>query len=307
MADQVTLLGRAVSAPQTGVGGTRPPTSISTPTAAGSTTNVYGNVEGTIRQLNATDNRIVVETDRREIFNIRTASTTPVYYKGDVYQVRNLEVGDRIRVESGTAASTAGGEVRARSIDVVQSVQEAGTSNLRVSSIAGRVTQIDRTADMVRIDTGRGQIVRIDLGRASDPNGRRIQAADLQINDRIDVTGSYGANSNVFVASTVRFTEGAFNPPATSGEVPNETDRGDYAVVTISGTVTETLQDAATLGVRDRATGRVVEIYVTDDFAVRLKSGSYQTADRLNVGDNVLLKAFRDEDGNLIAQTIRMR
>lgn len=305
MAEQVTLLGRPVASPQTGVGQTRTPTSISTPTPAASTTNVYATVEGVIRQVNAADNRVVVETDRREIFNIRTTSTTPVYYRGDVYQVRNLEEGDRIRVQSDTSSATPGSDVRARAIDVVQSVQESGTSNVRVSSIAGRVTQIDRTADIVKIDTGRGQIVRIDMGRAADATGRRIQAADLQVGDRIDVSGSYGANSNIFVASTVRFTGGNVNAPPPA--VEQQPDRGDYVTVTISGTVTETLQNAATLGVRDRASDRTVEIFVTEDFVVRTKSGGYETADRLAVGDNVLLKAFRDEDGNLIAQTIRIR
>ena len=77
-ADQITLLGRTVAAPQTGVGVTRSPSvGISTPTV-GSTATGYGRIGGGIRQVNAADNSIVVETDRREIFNVRTSNSTPV-------------------------------------------------------------------------------------------------------------------------------------------------------------------------------------------------------------------------------------
>ncbi|HSP34126.1 MAG TPA: hypothetical protein VLU46_07425, partial [Thermoanaerobaculia bacterium] len=167
-ADFITLLGRAVDAPQVGVGETRSPSQgVSTP-AIGSTTTVYGGVEGIVQQVNATDNRIVVETNGREILTVRTSRNTPVYYQGQTYQVSNLEIGDRVRVDADT--TTSGGEVHARSIQVVQSVQDTG-SGARVSTVAGRVTRIDRTADVARIDTGRGE-VRVDMSRASDANGR---------------------------------------------------------------------------------------------------------------------------------------
>ncbi len=57
---------------------------------------------------------------------------------------------------------------------------------------------------------------------------------------------------------------------------------------------------------RDRS-GRIIPVYVSDDFVVRTKSGGYTTADHLNANDSVLVKAYRDSDGNYIAQTIRMR
>jgi hypothetical protein len=305
-ADQVTLLGRPVSAPQTGVGETRSPSGGISTAPVGSTATVYGRVEGIVRQVNASDNRIVVETDRREIFNIRTSPNTAVNYKGDSYQVSNLEVGDRVRIESdgGTSSDR---EIRARSIDVVQSVQESGGSSgtgARVSSISGRVTRIDRTTDVASIDTGRGE-VRVDMSRAYDATGRRVRAADLQNGDRVDISGNYGLTSDVFSATTVRFNENVFsNDPNAPPPGPAGTE---LVTTTISGTVTETLQNAPTISVRDRASTRVIPIYATEDFSVRTKSGGYTTADKLNVGDTVLVKAFRDADGNYIAQTIRMR
>lgn len=312
MADQVTLLGRPVPASTTGVGETRPQSSVSTPTA--STTNaqqdVYGRIEGVIRQINAADNRIVIETDRREIFNVRTSSTTPVYYKGDVYQVRNLEVGDRVRVESDDS-TLSGREIRARVIDVVQGVQDRSTStDRRIGSTAGRVTRVDRAAEVVRIDTGREE-VRIDTSRANDSAGRRIRASDIQVGDRLEVTGSYAPSSDLFRATTIRFTEDVLAPKPEDAD-PGENDEedqetGDYVIVTISGTVTDSLQNSATLGVRDRATGRNVRVFVTEDFTVRNKTGGYTTADKLAENDAVMIKAFRDEDGNYVAQTIRIR
>ena len=309
-ADQITLLGRAVAAPQTGVGQTRTPGSISTPMPPASTAAPASTgVEGTIRDIDAAGGIVVVETDRREIFRVRTTSTTPVYYNGDVYQIRNLEVGDRVRIETDAAAASAGSEVRARAIDVVRGVQE-GRSNLRVSSVTGRVAQVDRATNSLRIDTGLGQPVRVDLSQAADSTGRPLHVTDFRVGDRVEITGTTGANASQFVATTVRFTQqpaaaAAAPPPVAAPQSP--ADFTDYATVTLSGTVTDTLQNSATLGVRDRATSRVVDVFVTNDFAVRTKTGGYQSADKLAVGDNILLKAFRDPNGILIAQTIRLR
>src|SRR5262249_14764548 len=87
-AEYVTLLGRPGEAPQTGVGQTRTPNTISPPTASGTTPSTTpiqpGRMEGVVRQVNATDGRIVIETDRREMITIRAAISTPVYYRNNV-------------------------------------------------------------------------------------------------------------------------------------------------------------------------------------------------------------------------------
>ena len=305
MADYITLLGRTVAAPQTGVGTTRQAESMERPATPSSTTDVFGRVEGVIRQINANDNRMVVETDRREMLTIRTTSSTPVYYRGEAYQVRNLEVGDRIRIESDGATAN-NREIRARTIDVVESVQERGTDPQRsVSTISGRVTRVDRSADLIRIDTGRSEI-RVDMGRAVDGSNQRMRAADLKVGDRVDITGTYTASADLFLASTVRFGQIA-TTPTREGEDEEDFDIGDYATVTISGTIVESLQSSPTLVLRDRNSARTTYVFVTEDFIYRTKAGGYATADKLKEGDGVLVKAFRDEDGNLIAQTIRIR
>jgi hypothetical protein len=59
---------------------------------------------------------------------------------------------------------------------------------------------------------------------------------------------------------------------------------------------------------RDRDTNRDFRLWVAEDFLVRTKSGTTTVnASTLRVNDVVLLKAFRDADGNLIAQTMKLR
>lgn len=315
-ADQVTLLGRTVAADTTGVGSTRPATSISTPSATSTaTSDRMGRVEGTIRQVNATDNRVVIETDRRELLTIRTSTTTPVYYQGQTYEVRNLEVGDRILVNPETGTTASDRELRATSIEVTQSVQERGTAptNRSVASISGRVVSVDRTRDFVRVDTGRGSIVQVDMANAYDEDSRRTHSNDLRAGDDVTISGTYGRGSDasIFVASTVRIGEDTYGdrtrPGTTDRSDDEDVELGDYAVVNLSATVTESLETSPTLVLRDRNGGRTINVWATEDFVVRTRTGTYTTADKLRVGDSLLVKAFRDPDGNLIAQSIRQR
>ena len=304
-AEVITLLGRSVPASATGVGDTRPPSTISTPTAprTGSDVTVFGRVEGVVRQVNADEGRVVVETDRREMITIRATRSTPVYYGGQTYQISNLETGDRVRVEP-QSMSTSGGEVTARSIEVVRSVQEGGGGTPRsVTQVAGRVSRVDRTTDIVRVDTGRGEI-RVDLTNAYDSGGSRIRARDLQTGDRVTITGTYGTTADLFIATTVRFTDANDSPTPTPLPPPANVTLG---LVTIWGTITESLSDGPLLGIRESKTNNDFRVNVADDFVIKTKSGAYSTAERLKNGDLVVMKAYRDADGNYIAQTIRIR
>jgi hypothetical protein len=298
----ITLRGRSVAAAPTGVGSTRPPGSISTPTQTTVTADRLSRVEGIVRQVNQDNNSLVIETDQRQMITVRAAASTPVYYKNDVYHVSNLEVGDRVRVEPDTAASTAG-DVRARVIDVIRSVQDTGGApSSTVAGLTGRVTRVDRPNDVVTIDTGRGE-TRLDLANATDATGRRIHASDLQIGDHVDVSGTQ--NNDFFVATTVRFSDNVFaGGPATTPQQPGEPQQ--LGAVTIYGTVAQTLANAPQLVVRD-AQNHPFTIYALDDFLVRGKTSGYTTADKLKEGESVVVKAYRDADGNYIAQTIRLR
>ena len=314
-ADQVTLLGRATPASQVGVGETRPATSVSTPTA---TSNVGADTpatstaaEGTIRQLDPEQSQFVMETPQRKLVRVRGNRATPVYWRGQVYRISNMEVGDYVKVEVAPGAAATGTEISAVSVEVTRGVQESGEapSDQRLTTVIGEVSRVDKAADMIRVDNGR-ETVRVDMIRAVDGTGQRLRAGDLETGDRVDITGSYSSNSNVFVASTVRIErlpDDDEAEPAMEAEEPQEHERGNYAVVSFAGTVAESLQSSPMLIVRDRANNNNVEIWVTEDFVFRTKAGTYSTADKLAVGDLILVKAFRDEDENLIAQSIRIR
>jgi hypothetical protein len=303
-AEFVTLLGRSVPASQTGVGDTRPLNTISTPTnaPASSDVTVYGRIEGVVRQVNADEGRVMVETDRREMINIRATRNTPVYYRNQTYQISNLETGDRVRVDPQSTA-TSGGEVTARSIEVITSVQEGGTTR-SVTQVSGTVTRVDRATEMARVDTGRGEI-RVDLTNAFDGSGARVRARDLQAGDRVQITGSFGNAADLFAATTVRFLDA--NDTTTPNPLPATSVNATLPMVTIWGTVSESLANGPLLVVREQKTNAVFHINVADDLPIKTKSGSYATAERLKNGDLVVVKAYRDADGNYIGQTIRIR
>ncbi|HUR82040.1 MAG TPA: DUF5666 domain-containing protein [Thermoanaerobaculia bacterium] len=307
-ADRVTLVGRNIEASTTGVGTTRNPSSISTPVddrAAATTTprDSGASVEGTIRSINEVDGRLVILTAQRRMMTVRTYRSTPVVYRGTTYRIDNLEVGDKIRVEA-EPRTAQNDEITARRITVVQSVQDSGTApdaGGRVTTISGRVTRLESGLDRVYVDTGREE-VRVDMAQAEDANGAVVRARDVRVDDRVEITGSYNRVGDTFNASTIRFTDGNRELP---GDTGSTFDRP--ALVTTGGTITETLEDASTIGLRETDTNRVVRIWISPDLVMKMKSGSYATASTLREKDTVIIQAYRDGRGNLIAQTVRVR
>lgn len=302
-AQRVTLLGREVDASSVGVGQTRPPTSAATPTAPPVTADAAddgGTVEGTIRDINEEEGRLVIQTPGRRLVTIRTRRTTPVYYRGESYSVANLEIGDEIEVDADPRDAQAD-EIAARRIDVTVAVQDAdpdAATGGRITTIGGVVTRIEQGVEFARLDTGRGE-VRLEMTRAEDARGEVLRASDLRVGDRLEITGSYNPAGDLFLASTVRFVGGDDDAPA------SDPDR--LAVVTLTGTIVETLEDGATLAFRERDGNELVRIWVTGDFVIMTRDNSYATARSLRVNDTAVIQAYRDGTGNLIAQTIRLR
>jgi Ribonuclease G/E len=172
-----------------------------------------------------------------------------------------------------------------------------------VGGLSGRVTRVERSADQIRIDAGRGQLVRVDLSHATDANGAPIHARDIQAGDQVSMTGTY--NNEIYMAATVRLMNAE---PGTVEVRPGESAAAfDLGLVTIYATVQTTLASSPQIVLRDTNSGNRLRVYAADDLVVRTKSGGYTTADRLREGDAVVVKAYRDADGNYIAQTIRMR
>jgi len=263
-------------------------------------------ITATVRQVTASTSRLLVETDSREMITIFGTSSTPVYFEGTTYKISNIEVGDRVRVEVDSESRDG---IRARSIDVIQSVSDpvTGRSNDRtVTSVTGRVSRVDAGAQTLRLDTGRSPEVRIDAKAAYDATGKRFRLTDLQVGDRITVSGQYDSN-DLFRADTIRFA-------SSGGDVfddnpnPDDSEVGDLSRVVIYATVTKPLADDGQLNLKDTSNNnRLVNVYVDDDLVVRTKAGTYITADQLKANDKIVVKVFRDASGRNFAQTIRMR
>lgn len=319
-AQRVTLLGRTVAAAPTGVGQTRDPQrDVSTPTGPRTgTIRDTGRIEGTIREINDRDGRLVIETPERRMMSINTNRNTPVYYRGERYTVANLEVGDRIRIEADPRYANTD-DITATRIDVTLSVQEAGTvpgteTSRTVGLLDGRVTRVEPGLDYIYVDDGRGE-VRVDMRQAEDSRGEILRARDVRVGERVEISGTYNRVGDMFIASTVRFgaagagvgggVGGTVGGGAVGGGILN--DVAPFGLVTITGTVTETLEDGGTIGFRDRDTNAVVRVWVSRDFVMRTNAGTHAAASTLRVNDTAVIQAFRDAGGNLIAQTIRLR
>ncbi|HUF18352.1 MAG TPA: DUF5666 domain-containing protein [Thermoanaerobaculia bacterium] len=260
--------------------------------------------EGVVRQITQAENRLVIETTDRRLLTVYGTESTPVYYRGEVYRIRNIEVGDRIRVQVESSLSDG---VRARIIDVIADVN-LSDGGRTLTSVSGRVTGIDTRAQTLRIDAGTRE-VRVDTRNARDPEGRAFRLTDLKVGDSIEVNGTFDAADN-FRASTIRLGTGSGpvggstlptspTSPAAGGRV--------FETLVIYGTVQRALGSVENVQVRDTDSGRDLEVHLVGDFVVRLVNGSYVTADQLAVGTRVVIQAFRDRDGQYIAQTIRTR
>ena len=66
------------------------------------------------------------------------------------------------------------------------------------------MTRVDRTNNVIQLDTGRGTIS-VDLRSAADPSGRPVRGRDVQAGDHVELSGSYSGAT--FVATTIRFTD----------------------------------------------------------------------------------------------------
>lgn len=303
-AGRITLVGRDVAAAPVGVGQTRSPGTVATPTAPPVTADtVTGRIEGTVRDINESEDRLVLQTTDRRLITVRTYRTTPVYYRGTRYNISNLEIGDRIRIEPDTR-DTQADEITARRIDVTVSVQDAApdvATGARITTIGGTVTRTETSLNQAMLDTGRGE-VRLDMRRAEDARGEILHARDLRVGDRLEITGSYNQAGDTFLASTVRLIRGN-----AGGENVFLGEAGRFSIVTMTGSIVETLEDGATLAFRDRDTNQTVRIWVIGDFIVTTRNNTYTSARSLRTNDTVLIDAYRDSNGNLIAQTIRLR
>lgn len=281
-ADEIILLGRAVSG---------------SPTASA----VRDTVEGTVRSVRAAESTFVLETNRREIYEVRGRTSTPVYFEGRTYTIENLEPGDRVRVNVESRNELDG--ITARSIEVTRDVSPEDDDN-SLSSVEGTISRIDTRLSTFRVTTPRGE-VRVDARNAVDGSNRRIRLSDFRNGDRVVVTGRYDPAGTLFIADAVRYDrDGGFDDLEDDDRDDPRDFADEYDSVTIEGTVDRGWSQGW-FTVRD--TSRTVHTVFADrDFVVRTTSGT-AISTRIRRGDRITVRAFRDREDRYIAQTIRIR
>jgi hypothetical protein len=293
-ATDVTLLGRAV---------------------AGETMTVIQErvtrVEGVVRSVNAAEHRVVIETGQRQLYTIVGSAGTAVMHAGTTYRIRNLEPGDEVAVEIDRWSD---GVIRPRLIEVLRDVsagRQPAATDRTITGEAGVIARIDARAFEFLLQPDRGRQLRVDASAARDDAGRPFNFDQLRVGDSVEVQGRYDARG-VFLASAIRW----FDPKTDRGAAPLpsplprddrwEPEPRSYRVITISGTIEETLERSGELLLRDRATGRTERVLADEELIVRSARGTYFPARQLRRGERITVRGFEDPGGIVIAQAIRV-
>ncbi|HVR41903.1 MAG TPA: DUF5666 domain-containing protein [Thermoanaerobaculia bacterium] len=261
-------------------------------------------VEGTIRTIRLLDQSFVLDGDEGEQWTIVGGGNTPVVFEGQTYSIRNLEVGDRVRVEIDARLSS--GELRAGRIEVLEDATPDEVSGVRSQNLlTGRVSRLELRANRFFLRADRAGEIRVDAARAVDRAGQPFRLADLQIGDRLRVRGEY-TGPNTFRAERIELGSAADADEAGAFEDRGEEPFEGFSTVVFYGTVEENPPNEDHLTIRNRDNDRRLEIVVDEEFIVQ-RNGSYVRAGQLRRGDAVVIKAFRDPGGNYVAQTIRFQ
>jgi hypothetical protein len=293
-ATDVTLLGRAV---------------------AGESTTVViqerlTRVEGVVRSVNAAEHRVVIETDGRQLYTIVGSAATAVLHAGTTFRIRNLEPGDEVAVEVDRWSD---GVIRPRSIEVLRDVsagRQPAAPGRTITGEAGVIARIDARAFEFLLQPDRGRQLRVDASAARDDAGRPFNFDQLRVGDSVEVQGRYDARG-VFLASAIR----GFDPATDRGVAPLpaplprdgwEPESRSYRIITISGTIEESLERSGQLLLRDRASGRTERVLADEELIVRSARGTYFPARQLRRGERITVRGFEDPGGIVIAQAIRV-
>jgi hypothetical protein len=278
----------------------------SVPDAGRETT--LGGLTGVVRSRSGRNSFTIDTGDSRSVI-IFGSDSTPVRYRGGTYRISNIEIGDEVRVE---VDQTLQEGVRPRAIEVIRSISDGARQQSRtLGSTTGRIVSIDRQSRTFQLDRGRDGVITIDAVAATDRDGREFDIAGLMVGDLLDITGE-AIGDDRFRAGVIRFPDergggtATTAVPAAGRERAAVTPRPLYSLLVVNGTITGSLDNAGFLEMQDEG-GRVVRVIVDESFVIRLRNGRYANARDLRAGTPITLRAFRDDAGNLIAQTIRVR
>lgn len=262
-----------------------------------------GTFQGTVRDINTFDQSFTLETGDGQRIRIVGDERTPVTYRGETAQIRNLENGDGVRVD--TERRLGSGEYVARRIEVLSDSTPDGPGDPGVRDfVSGRVARVDARRNRFTFRIDRGREIDVDASKATNTAGAAYRVADLQEGDRLRLWGEY-ESTGVFRATRIDWgrTEDAEQAGIVDqGQEPFE----GFSTVVFNGTVESNPQNEDKLVIRERDSRREVTIVVDEEFVVLRETG-FVRASQLRAGDSVAIKAFRDQRGNYVAQTIRLR
>lgn len=164
----------------------------------------YGSqLQGTVERVDPAYNRISVivddpRTNRMQRLDLRYDQRTRLFYQGQQQRIEGLERGDVIRID----ASQSGGDLWARSIEVVRNVRDGGygygSGSGYGNDLRGSVAFVDTRARMIRLDgAGYGNDVQLAYdGRTTvEYQGRMYRPENLQRGDLVRIQARQVGNN----------------------------------------------------------------------------------------------------------------
>lgn len=168
-------------------------------------------VNGIVRAIDTHAGRIVLETDGYGVIAFYGDSDTPVFYKGVIYKISNLELGDSVTMTIGSTDEGDPATPWITAIDVSRSVTHDGASappatvplpapakpdvSLEVSEIDGMIKRVESQGFEIELEGGALRYVTADLlmpvvgkgvERVSDlRSGMKIRVRYLEVGDRL--------------------------------------------------------------------------------------------------------------------------
>lgn len=161
----------------------------------------YGSqLQGTVDGVDPSYNRIILlvddpRTGRTQRVDVRYDQRTRLVYQGQQQSVEGLERGDVIRID----ASQSGGDLLARSIEVVRNVRDGGGYGGGYGNdLRGSVAFVDTRARLIRLDGagyGNDQQVNYDARTTVQYQGRSYRPENLQRGDVVRIQARQVGNN----------------------------------------------------------------------------------------------------------------
>ena len=155
----------------------------------------YGeSLQGTVERVDSGYNRLLLRVDdprygRAQQVEVRYDQRTRLYYQGREHAVDGLERGDVIRVD----VARSGGELWARSIEVVRNIRDGGYGDPYGgygNDLRGAVAFVDTRTRTIQLDgAGYGGATRVayDARTIVEYQGRRYPPENLQRGDIVRI------------------------------------------------------------------------------------------------------------------------